>query len=102
MLVVADIDGLVRAPGPLAAYVERVAATSPDSHPDRFPDDASRLAYWINAYNAWVLEIVKQHYPVAGVADVPGPRLLFFLPGKVRFFAFEVLCDLSVTRNSAT
>lgn len=84
-----DYAGLVRDPGLLESYLDAVAATSPDSDPDRFPDAGSRLAYWINAYNAWVLKIVKDHYPVAGVADVPGPALLFFLPGKVRFFLLQ-------------
>lgn len=84
-----DYAGLVRDPGRLEAYLGAVAASSPDADPERFPDAASRLAYWINAYNAWVLKIVKDHYPVAGVAEVPGPALLFFLPGKVRFFLFQ-------------
>ena len=84
-----DYAGLVREPEPLETYLAQVAATSPDSDPERFPDDAHRLAYWVNAYNAWVLKLVKDHYPVASVTDVPTPPGLFFVPGKVRFFLFQ-------------
>lgn len=36
---------------------------SPDSYPALFPTPASRLAYWINAYNALVLHTTVRDYP---------------------------------------
>jgi Protein of unknown function, DUF547 len=84
-----DYAGLVREPAELERYYARLAAVSPDSHPSQFPDQASRLAYWINAYNAAVLKLVKDRYPLGGVEDVPTPHGLLFVPGKVRFFVLH-------------
>ena len=47
--------------------VASLAAASPDTHPDRFPTDEHALAYWINAYNAFVLHAVMDEYPIRSV-----------------------------------
>jgi len=47
-----DFEGLRKTPGDLDLYVAWVGAVSPRSSPGSFPTPASRLAYWINAYNA--------------------------------------------------
>lgn len=53
----------------LDAYVDSLGHYSPASHPDRFPSRAHELAYWINAYNAFVLRGVIDAYPIASVKD---------------------------------
>jgi hypothetical protein len=73
----------------LEAYYAQVAAYSPQSHPGLFPDEASRLAYWLNAYNAAALKLVLTYYPIKGVAEVKAPTLLFFMPEKSGFFYFQ-------------
>ncbi len=73
----------------LDRYWALLARFSPDSHSELFPDDSSRLAYWINAYNAVTIEIVLHHYPIDSVLDVGPPKLLFFFPGKSGFFYFQ-------------
>ncbi|MFQ5925952.1 MAG: DUF547 domain-containing protein [Terriglobia bacterium] len=63
----------------LEAFLAQLAATSPENRPDLFRDTASRLAYWINAYNAFVLHSVVESYPVKGPLDIRyGFGLLFF------------------------
>ena len=68
-----DSDGLVqyaalaRDRDRLDAYVDTLARYSPESHPGRFPDRNCELAYWINAYNAFVLKGVIDAYPIASV-----------------------------------
>ena len=47
-----DFVGLRRDPADLAAYVTWLADHGPRTTPARFPTEASRLAYYINAYNA--------------------------------------------------
>lgn len=47
-----DFEGLAKAPADLESYVAWVGSVSPRSSPGSFPTEASRLAYWINAYNA--------------------------------------------------
>ena len=54
----------------LDAYLERIAETSPENQPDLFPDEASRIAYWINAYNALTVDGVLRDDPFPGVRRV--------------------------------
>ena len=47
----------------LDAYVDSLARYSPDSDPELFPDRDHELAYWINAYNAFVLRTLSTPVP---------------------------------------
>ena len=63
----------------LDLFLQRLAAVSPENRPTLFPDPAAKMAYWINAYNAFVLQAVAEAYPVASVRDMRfGFGLLFF------------------------
>ena len=41
-----------------------------NADPDGLPSDKHRLAFWINAYNAFVLKGVLEEYPIKSVLDV--------------------------------
>ncbi len=73
----------------LDRYVAQLARISPDSHRDWFPTDADRLAYWINAYNAFVIHLVLHYYPITSVRDIRPPVPFFFLPRLAGFFVFQ-------------
>ncbi len=63
---------LCDAPG-LAAYCEQLRSAIPDTISDR----EARLAFWINAYNAFTLKVICDHYPVASIKDLHfGGRIL--------------------------
>ena len=47
-------------------YIEYLSHTNPDD----LPSDKHRLAFWINAYNAFVLKGVLEEYPIKSVLDV--------------------------------
>jgi hypothetical protein len=49
--------------GALDEFVAQIGRVSPDSHPALFPSRESRLAYWLNAYNAIVLWAFAKDYP---------------------------------------
>jgi Protein of unknown function, DUF547 len=55
---------------PLDAYIAALAADSPDSRKDRFPDRSAELAYWLNAYNALTIRGVVDAYPIRSVRDL--------------------------------
>jgi hypothetical protein len=55
--------GLKTNPATLAEFVSQIAAASPDSAPNLFPNREAQLAYWINAYNALVLQSFAAEYP---------------------------------------
>ncbi len=47
-------------------YIEYLSHTDHD----KLPSDKHRLAFWINAYNAFVLKGVLEEYPIKSVLDV--------------------------------
>lgn len=57
----------------LDSYLAAVAAYSPETTPERFPDRYARLAYWMTAYNANVIRSVLRHWPISSVMDVRAP-----------------------------
>jgi len=66
-------------PGDLNDFVRQLAATSPENRPERFPTREAQMAYWINAYNAFVVHEVVKNYPMESVRDLKfGFGLLFF------------------------
>src|SRR5262249_32205715 len=51
----------------LGHFITARGATSPESHPERFPTPAAHLAYWLNAYNAFTLDAIIAEYPIRSV-----------------------------------
>lgn len=70
-------------------YCRLLERFGPDSHPELFPAESDRLAYWINAYNAAAIKAVLRHYPLESVLDVSRPWLFFFFPKESGFFYFQ-------------
>lgn len=84
-----DYAALAEDPADLERYTDQLASRSPDSHPQDFPTSESRLAYWINAYNASTIRLVLRHYPISSVMDVKPPAVFFFMPRGSGFFVFH-------------
>ena len=40
------------------------------NHPKDDWTDNEKIAYWINAYNAFTLELILKHYPLKGIKDI--------------------------------
>lgn len=57
----------------LDAYLSAVSQFSPDSTPSRFSNRNDELAYWMYAYNAYVIKSVLDHWPLKSVTDVKAP-----------------------------
>ena len=54
----------------LDAYLGYIVKFSPESKPEAFPKREDRLAYAINAYNAYVVKGVIDHYPCESVKSI--------------------------------
>jgi hypothetical protein len=65
-----DYEALAARRDWLDAFVALLATASPDTRPERFPSEDHALAYWINAYNAFVLHAVIEEYPIRSVWKV--------------------------------
>ena len=57
----------------LNSYLSAVSRFSPDNAPHRFHSRNDELAYWIYAYNAYVIRSVLDHWPLDSVTDVKAP-----------------------------
>lgn len=57
----------------LNGYLAAVSSISPMSAPERFASRNDELAYWMYAYNAYVIKSVLAHWPIASVTDVKAP-----------------------------
>ena len=62
----------------LDQYIAQLGRSSPANRPELFPSRTAALAYWINAYNAFVTRGVVDHYPTRSVRDL-GVLLRVFL-----------------------
>lgn len=75
---VADYAGLKKDEARLNAYLDALASTNPET---LSPND--RFAYYINAYNAWTLRLILDHYP--GISSIKDAGSLFRSPWKQPF-----------------
>lgn len=66
----------------LERYLTAVAQVSPKDRPDLFPSREHALAYWLNAYNAYVLFAVTERPMLRSVHD---ENVSFFYGSRYRF-----------------
>jgi hypothetical protein len=57
----------------LESYLAAVSRYSPESTPERFKTKQNELAYWLYAYNAYVLKSILDRWPLASVTSVKAP-----------------------------
>jgi len=73
-----DYAGLKRQESMLDAYLESISGIEPDLLP--LPE---QFAFYINAYNAWTLKLILEHYP--GIRSIKEAGGLFRSPWKRNF-----------------
>ena len=61
---------LVKEKEKLFKFTEKLGRISPDSNKELFPTREDKLAFWINAYNAFILETIVRDYPVESIKDI--------------------------------
>ncbi len=64
-----DYEGLATQVAPLNAYLATLAAADVESL-----GRDERLAFLINAYNAFTLRLILDYYPIASIKDIPTDR----------------------------
>lgn len=65
-----DYAGLVADRPSLQAYLDTLAAVGADDFASWTEDQ--RFAFWIDAYNAFTLALVADHYPLKSIKDIGG------------------------------
>jgi hypothetical protein len=54
----------------LKAYLRTLQEHPPESHWSR----AQQMAYWINAYNAFTIDLIAEHYPIGSITLLDGGK----------------------------
>ncbi len=62
-----DYAGFVEDSARLNAYLDLLSRHHPN---EAFWTDEQRLAYWINAYNAFTVKLIVDNYPVEGIKEI--------------------------------
>ncbi len=62
-----DYSGFIQDSQEVNNYLELLSNNHPD--PDSWNQE-ERLAYWINAYNAYTVKLIMDHYPVNSIKDI--------------------------------
>lgn len=50
----------------LEEYISKLAATDPE----KIQNDKAKLAFWINAYNAYTLKVITDNYPIKSINEL--------------------------------
>lgn len=82
----------------LDRYLGTLRAASPLSSPHRFRERSSRLAYYLNAYNATLVNLIAQHCPVLSIGDIYWADGLFWRVSVRIGEASVTLTDLETNR----
>lgn len=86
--VFVDYQGFREDSNQLDAYLEKLSSHHPN---EKHWSEKERLAYWINAYNAFTIELVLKHYPVESIKDVVTGLNITFVnsPWDIKFIEIE-------------
>ncbi|MEQ9402091.1 MAG: DUF547 domain-containing protein [Cyclobacteriaceae bacterium] len=78
-----NYKGLATERSKLKSYLKTLESNEPK---DSWTEN-EKLAYWINAYNAYTLELILEHYPVKSIKDIGAAIKIPFVntPWDVKF-----------------
>lgn len=79
-----DYRGFIRDKPKLEQYLKLISENAPDR---KTWSKNQQLAYWINAYNAFTVKLIVDHYPVKSIRDL-GPELKIPLIKDVWHYKF--------------
>ena len=77
-----DYKGMIADSTKLNKYLEMLSVNVPDK---KVWSDAAQLAYWINAYNAFTVQLIIRNYPVGSIKDIAGGIPFINTPWDVKF-----------------
>ena len=61
-----DYKGFLTEKDELEAYLQELSTNSPDNS----WGESEKLAFWINAYNAFTVKLILDHYPLESITDL--------------------------------
>lgn len=77
-----DYQGFIKDRVLLERYLEKLS----DNIPGKNWTEAEKLAYWINAYNAFTVLLIINHYPLKSIKDIADGTPMISSPWDIKFF----------------
>ncbi|MEO7210957.1 MAG: DUF547 domain-containing protein [Chitinophagaceae bacterium] len=79
-----DYKGFISDSGKLNSYLELLSSNPPGKE----WSDNDKIAYWLNAYNAFTVKLIIEHYPLKSIKDLgPKDQVIFInTPWDIKFF----------------
>jgi len=76
-----NYKGLQKNRKSLNAYLNNLAQNAPEENWSK----AEKMAYWINAYNAYTIQLILNNYPTESIKDIKDPwgQTFFEIGGKM-------------------
>ncbi len=79
---VVNYQGFVEDQATLRSYLELLSNNPPGSN----WSEAKQLAYWINAYNAFTIQLILDHLPLTSIKDISDGLPMINSPWDLKFF----------------
>ncbi|MEO7529852.1 MAG: DUF547 domain-containing protein [Sediminibacterium sp.] len=79
-----NYKGFIKDKEALQAYLDMLSANAPADN--WTPND--KVAYWLNAYNAFTVKLIVDHYPIESIKDLGPKHQVIFIntPWDIKFF----------------
>lgn len=77
-----NYEGFVEEAAKLQEYLDQLS----ENPPGKNWSDNDELAYWINAYNAFTVKLIIDHYPLKSIKDIAGGLPMINTPWDIKFF----------------
>lgn len=81
-----NYEGFIADSTALNSYLDILSANHPNN--ENWSRDEA-LAYWINAYNAFTIQLIIRNYPVESIKDIAGGIPFINTPWDVKFIQIE-------------
>lgn len=70
-----DYKGFIKDSAQLNSYLEKISASAPSSK----WSENDKIAYWLNAYNAFTVKFIVDNYPVKSIKDLGADNPIIFV-----------------------
>ena len=77
-----NYKGFIREQAKLDNYLDLLSANPPGNN----WTDAEKMAYWINAYNAFTVKLILDNYPLKSIKDIGDGLPMINSPWDIKFF----------------
>lgn len=81
-----DYEGFVADSLALNEYLDTLSKNHPNK---KYWSADEQLAYWINAYNAYTVQLIVRNYPVESIKDLGGSLYKINTPWDIKFIEIE-------------